>query len=50
MCATCAFAAAAGVSGLRAWLQTRPWVWLSRRRLRGITIAAGVLALVLISV
>ena len=50
MCATCAFTAAAGVTGLRAWLQTRPWHWLTARRLRRITIGAAVLALALTTV
>jgi hypothetical protein len=45
MCATCAMTAAAGVTGLRAWLQTRGWRWLTPRRLRRITVAASVAAL-----
>lgn len=44
MCAPCAFTAAAGVSGLRVWLQTRTWRWLTPRRLRRITIASVVAA------
>ena len=44
MCATCAFTAAAGASGLRVWLQTRGWTWLTPRRLRRLTIAAVVAA------
>ena len=45
MCAACAFTAAAGVTGLRAWLQARGWSWLTARRLRWITIAASIAAL-----
>lgn len=50
MCATCVYAAAAGVTGLRAWLQTRGWVWLTRRRLRRITVASAIVALALATV
>ena len=43
MCATCAYSAsttaAVGITGLRVWLQTRTWAWLTPRRLRRITIA-----------
>jgi hypothetical protein len=42
--------AAAGVTGLRAWLQARPWTWLTRRRLRRVTIAATVLAFAVVAV
>jgi hypothetical protein len=45
MCSTCVFTAAAGVTGFRAWLQARGWVWLTRRRLRRLTIAAAVIGL-----
>ncbi len=45
MCATCVVTAAAGVTGLRAWLQTRAWSWLTPRRLRRMTIAAAVAGL-----
>lgn len=38
-------AAAAGVTGLRSWLQTRRWTWLSPVVLRRITIAACVVGL-----
>jgi hypothetical protein len=41
----CAYTAAAGVTGLRAWLQTRRWAWLTRPRLRGITVVAVVVGL-----
>ena len=44
MCATCAFTAAAGASGLRVWLQTRTWGWLTPRRLRRITVASVIAA------
>jgi hypothetical protein len=50
MCATCAFTAAAGVTGLRAWLQARGWLWLTRRRMRWITVASSVVAFALVSV
>jgi hypothetical protein len=50
VCATCAMTAAAGVTGLRAWLQSRGWSWLTRRRLRRITIAASVAALAAVTV
>ena len=50
MCATCAFTAAAGVTGLRAWLQARPWMWLTQARLRAITIVAAVVAFAFVSV
>jgi hypothetical protein len=50
MCATCAFTAAAGVTGLRAWLQARPWLWLTRVRLRRLTIAVSIVAFALVSV
>jgi hypothetical protein len=45
MCAPCVYAAAAGVTGLRAWLQTRGWTWLTPRRLRRITVVAAVTGL-----
>jgi len=45
MCAACAMAAAAGVTGLRSWLQTRRWRWMTPRRLRGLTLAACVVGL-----
>lgn len=47
MCSACVLTAAAGVTGFRAWLQARGWLWLTRRRLRRITIAAGVAGLAL---
>jgi hypothetical protein len=40
MCAQCmasATVAAAGATGMRAWLATREWSWLTPRRLRGAT-------------
>ena len=45
MCSACVFTAAAGVTGFRAWLQARGWLWLTRRRLRRLTIAAAVVGL-----
>ena len=50
MCTVCAYTAAAGVTGLRAWLQTRRWTWLTRRRLRGITVAAMAVGLAVAAV
>jgi hypothetical protein len=49
MCATCvssaSVTAAAGAAGLRVWLQTRTWAWLTPRRLRRITIVSMIAAL-----
>jgi hypothetical protein len=45
VCATCVVTAAAGVTGLRAWIQARAWNWLTPRRLRRMTIASAVAAL-----
>lgn len=50
MCAACAMAAAAGVTGLRSWLQTRSWTWLTPLVLRRITIAACVIGLLMATV
>jgi hypothetical protein len=50
MCAQCmaaATTAAAGATGLRAWLATRGWSWLTPRRLRAATFAIIGVALVL---
>lgn len=50
MCAQCmaaAATAAAGATGIRAWLGTRRWSWLTPRVLRRITVglvAAGLVA------
>ena len=47
MCVNCAYTAAAGAagaSGLRVWLQTRTWGWLTPRRLRRITVASVIAA------
>lgn len=44
MCAGCAMSAMAGASGLRAWLQTRGWSFVTPQRLRRATIAAFVVA------
>jgi hypothetical protein len=47
MCAICAMVAATGVAGTRSYLQSRPWSWLTPKRLRRITIGlfvAGLLA------
>jgi hypothetical protein len=38
MCAACAIAAAAGASGVRAWLQAHHLTWLSEARMRALTI------------
>jgi hypothetical protein len=48
MCAQCmatATVAAAGASGVRAWLATRSWAWLTPRRMRRATIALLAVAL-----
>jgi hypothetical protein len=50
MCAQCMAAAttvAAGATGLRAWLATRAWAWLTPARLRRATAAIVVGALML---
>jgi hypothetical protein len=38
MCAACAIAAAAGASGIKAWLQAHHLTWLSEARMRAVTI------------
>jgi hypothetical protein len=42
--------AAAGATGLRTWLQTRGWTWLTPKRLKRATIAACVAATIVSSV
>ena len=44
MCAGCAMAAIGSASGVRSWLQTRGWSWLTPERLRRGTIALFVVA------
>jgi hypothetical protein len=39
MCAACAIAAAAGASGVKAWLQAHHLTWLTEARMRALTIA-----------
>ncbi len=49
MCAQCMAAAAttvAGATGIRAWLATRRWAWLTPRRLRRMTVALLAIAVV----
>jgi hypothetical protein len=49
MCAQCMAAAAttvAGATGVRAWLGTRRWSWLTPRRLRRMTVALLAVAVV----
>jgi hypothetical protein len=49
MCAQCmaaAATAAAGATGIRAWLATRGWSWLTPQRLRRATAALFAVALV----
>ncbi len=49
MCAQCMAAAAttvAGATGIRAWLGTRRWAWLTPRRLRRTTVALLAIAIV----
>jgi hypothetical protein len=43
-------AAAAGATGLRTWLQTRGWTWMTPTRLRRITMAACAIALLVATV
>jgi hypothetical protein len=53
MCAACmmgATTAAAGASGMRAWLRARGFSWLTPRRMRVLTIALLAGALVVASV
>lgn len=50
MCAACAMTAAAGATGVRTWLQTRGWSWLTPKRLKRATIAAFVAATIVSSV
>jgi hypothetical protein len=38
MCAACAIAAAAGASGVKAWLQAHHLTWLTEARMRALTI------------
>jgi hypothetical protein len=40
MCAGCAIAAASAATGLRTWLQTHHFSWLTPKRMRSLTIAA----------
>jgi hypothetical protein len=40
MCIGCAMAATSAATGLRTWLQTRGFSWLTPRRIRALTIAA----------
>jgi hypothetical protein len=42
--------AMAGASGLRAWLQTRGWTFLTPERLRRVTVAAFAIAVVVSTV
>jgi hypothetical protein len=50
MCAACAIAAAAGASGVRAWLQAHHLTWLTPMRMRVATIALLVAMLAVSSV
>ena len=50
MCAACAIAAAAGASGVRAWLQAHHLAWLTPMRMRVATIALLVAMLAVSSV
>jgi hypothetical protein len=40
MCIGCAMAATSAATGLRTWLQTRGFSWLTPRRMRALTVAA----------
>jgi hypothetical protein len=50
MCAGCAMTAMAGASGVRAWLQSRGWTFLTPERLRRVTIAVFAVATVVSTV
>src|ERR1700710_3016172 len=45
MCGACAMAAMAGASGVRSWLQAHHLGWLTPQRLRVLTIAGFVVAM-----
>jgi hypothetical protein len=44
VCAACAMTAAAGATGVRTWLQTRGWAWLTPKRLKHATVVTFVAA------
>jgi len=50
MCAACAIAAAAGASGIKAWLQAHHMTWLTEARMRAVTIALLIAMLALSSI
>jgi hypothetical protein len=50
VCAACAITAAAGATGVRTWLQTRGWTWLTPARLKRATIVAFMAAAIVSSV
>ena len=50
MCAGCALTAMAGATGARAWLQAHHMTWLTPARMRAVTIAMFVIAILVSSV
>jgi hypothetical protein len=50
MCAACAIAAAAGASGVKAWLQAHHVTWLTEARMRVATIALVIAVLAVSSI
>jgi hypothetical protein len=50
MCAACAIAAAAGASGVKAWLQAHHMTWLTEARMRAVTIALAIAMLAVSSI
>ena len=50
MCVGCAMSAAAGATGLRTWLQTHHFSWLTPKRMRALTLAAMAAALLVSTV
>jgi hypothetical protein len=50
MCAACAIAAAAGASGVKAWLQAHHLTWLSEARMRALTIGLVIAMLAVSSI
>ena len=49
MCAGCALATMAGATGARAWLQAHHMTWLTPARMKAVTIALFVVAILVSS-
>ena len=50
MCIQCAMVAASGAAGARTWLHTRSYTWLTRKRLKRITIGICTVAFAVSSI